>query len=103
VGLKAGARDPRVSKLIGVALPIARRDTSFLEGVAKPKLLISGDRDDISPAAQLAALFARLSEPKQLAIVRGADHFFAGLERDVADAAVRFLDSDGNAGATATD
>lgn len=91
VGLRAGADDPRVHALIGVALPIARRDASFLEGTTKPKLLVTGDRDDVSPAQQLTALFGKLQEPKQLVVVRGADHFFGGLERDVADAAVRFL------------
>ena len=94
VGLRAAASDPRVHMLIGVALPIARRDASFLEGVTKPKLLISGDRDDVSPGPQLVALLGRLPEPKQPVFVKGADHFFAGLERDVADAALRFIESD---------
>lgn len=92
VGLKAGVEDPRVGALIGIALPIARRDVTFLEGTAKPKLLISGDRDDISPADRLRTLVGRLAEPKQLVLVSGADHFFIGLEQDVADAVVRFLD-----------
>ena len=92
VGLKAGAEDHRVQKLIGVALPIARRDATFLEAVAKPKLLISGDRDDISPAAAMKELVAKLPEPKRLVFVTGADHFFAGLERDIAYAAVQFLE-----------
>jgi uncharacterized protein len=90
VGLRAGAADPRVHKLIGVALPIARRDASFLATVSKPKLLISGDRDDISPAVALQDLFATLPEPKELALIRGADHFFAGREHPVVDAAVKF-------------
>jgi uncharacterized protein len=92
VGLRAGADDSRVHKLIGVALPIATRDVSFLERVTKPKLLVSGDRDDYSPVARLNELFARLPEPKQLEIIRHADHFFGGLETDVAGAAARFLD-----------
>lgn len=92
VGLRAGADDPRVHAMIGVALPIARRDASFLEAVIKPKLLISGDRDDVSPVTQLNVLFDRMPEPKRLVFVKGADHFFAGLERDVADAALRFLE-----------
>ena len=91
VGLRAGAADPRVHKLIGVALPIARRDVSFLAAVTKPKLLISGDRDDISPAVRLGELFDSLPEPKALALVRGADHFFQGSEREVADRATAFL------------
>ena len=92
VGLRAGAADPRVHALIGVALPLARRDASFLEGITKPKLLISGDRDDVSPMPSVEALFTRLDEPKQLVGVTGADHFFAGLEGKVAAAALRFIE-----------
>lgn len=92
VGMRAGADDARVDKLIGVALPIVSRDASFLERATKPKLLISGDRDDYSPVTALEALCARLPEPRQLAIVNGADHFFRGREMDVADAALRFID-----------
>lgn len=91
VGLKAGAEDARVHKLIGVALPLARRDASFLPGVTKPKLLISGDRDDISPMPQVNDLIGRLSDPKSLTVVAGADHFFAGREAEVARAATAFL------------
>jgi alpha/beta superfamily hydrolase len=93
VGLKAGADDPRVHKLIGVALPIATRDASFLLGVMKPKLLVSGDRDDISPVAALEALHAKLADPKELVIVEGVDHFWSRREVDAADAAVRFLEA----------
>lgn len=93
VGLKAGAEDPRVAKLIGVALPVARRDASFLEGVSKPTLLVSGDRDDVSPVRALEALLAKMREPRRLVIVRGGDHFLRGLENDIAYAAVQFLGS----------
>lgn len=91
VGLRAGADDPRVHSLIGVALPIARRDASFLETVTKPKLLISGTRDDISPAAALDRLFAKLRDPKSIFLIEGADHFFGGREDEVASSAAAFL------------
>lgn len=91
VGLRAGAADPRVHKLIGVALPIARRDASFLTTVAKPKLLITGDRDDIAPAQAMTTLFSGIAAPKTLIIVDGADHFFGGSEHEVAEPAVAFL------------
>ena len=91
VGLRAGADDPRVHKLIGVALPIGMRDASFLLNAKKPKLLISGDHDNYSPVPALQDLVAKLSEPKSLVIVDGADHFFGGLEGKVAKAAVEFL------------
>ena len=92
VGLRAGADDTRVDKLIGVALPIATRDVSFLKTVAKPTLLVSGDRDQHSPVSELEALCAGLTGPTQLVVVAGADHFFRSREIDVADAALRFID-----------
>lgn len=91
VGLQAGAADPRVHKLIGVALPVASRDPAFLKSVTKPKLLISGDRDDYCPLPKLESVFAGLSEPKSLALIKGADHFFSGFEEEIATVAARFL------------
>jgi alpha/beta superfamily hydrolase len=91
VGLRAGADDPRVHKLIGVALPIGFRDPSFLQSVTKPKLLVSGDHDNYSPVPGLNGLVAKLPDPKSLVIVDGADHFFWGLEGKVAKAAMEFL------------
>ncbi len=91
VGLRAGSTDDRVHTLIGVALPVGTRDASFLATARKPVLLISGDRDHISPLVALRELVAKLAEPKQLVTVAGADHFFAGQERDVAQVAVAFV------------
>lgn len=91
VGLKAGAGDPRVHKLIGVALPVASRDASFLERVTKPKLIVCGTRDSHAPLDKINQLVARLPEPKTLAVINGADHFFQGLEDEIASAAYRFL------------
>lgn len=76
VGLKAGADDARVHKLIGVAPPVGSRDMSFLATITKPKLIISGDRDHICPLPALQKLLA--ADPGCLAIVPGADHFFGG-------------------------
>lgn len=91
VGLQAGAADPRVHKLIGVAFPLGFRDPSFLLSVTKPKLLISGDHDTYSPVPDLQKLLTQMPDPKTLVIVKGADHFFWGQEGEVATAAVEFL------------
>lgn len=91
VGLQAGAADARVHKLIGVAFPLGLRDPSFLLSVTKPKLLISGDRDNYSPIPDLQKLLGQLPDPKNLVIVKGADHFFWGQEGEIATAAVEFL------------
>jgi len=91
VGLRAGAADPRVHRLIGVALPLGFGDLSFLLTTEKPKLLISGERDPYSPLPSLHKLFSTLPEPKVLVTINGADHFFWGQEREAANAAAEFL------------
>lgn len=91
VGLRAGAADPRVHTLIGVALPLGFGDPSFLATSEKPKLLISGDQDPYSPLPGLQQLFATLPEPKALVTISGADHFFWGQEHEVAKAVVEFV------------
>ena len=91
VGLRAGAGDDRVHKLIGVALPMGFGDPSFLLPSPKPKLLISGDQDNYCPLPALNEFFAKLAGPKALVTVSGADHFFWGQEGEVAKAAVAFL------------
>jgi alpha/beta superfamily hydrolase len=91
VGLRAGMSDARVHLLVGVALPVGRRDASFLRTAQKPTLLVSGDRDDISPLPILQELTVHLPDPQQLVTISAADHFFRGREREVAQAAVMFL------------
>lgn len=91
VGLRAGSSDPRVHKLVGVALPIGVREAPFLLTSSKPKLLISGDHDHVAPLATLQDFVARLPEPKALVTIHGSDHFFWGQEAEVARATVDFL------------
>ena len=95
VGLQAGAQDDRVHRLIGVAFPLGFRDPAFLVNVTKPLLLVSGDRDSYSPIPDLTALVTKISAPKQLEVVSGADHFFMAREGEVAQAAVAFLQQTG--------
>jgi alpha/beta superfamily hydrolase len=91
VGLRAGADDPRVHRLIGVALPVARRDASFLLGVKKPTLLICGDRDDVAPLDRIQALHSAMPGPKALSVIPGANHFFLGQASSVGETAAAFL------------
>lgn len=80
--LKAACPDPRVMALIAVGAPMAVEDRdydySFLKGVAKPKLFVSGGRDQFGPRASLERLVTSLSRPKRLVFIDAADHFFAG-------------------------
>ena len=52
----------------------------------KPKLFVSGDRDQFGPRAKVERVVQGLPEPKKLVIVDGADHFFEGRLRELREA-----------------
>jgi pimeloyl-ACP methyl ester carboxylesterase len=56
-----------------------------------PTLLISGEQDEIAPAASLSALAAMLGPHCQVAVVRGADHFWWGYEKELARMVSQFF------------
>jgi alpha/beta superfamily hydrolase len=53
-------------------------DYSFLADCRIPKLFLSGDHDQYATEAELIRAVAAAAEPKQVALVPGADHFFTG-------------------------
>jgi uncharacterized protein len=88
VGLRAACPDPRVHAIISLGTPITPVDDraynyDFLKTCAKPKLFVSGARDQFGPRARLEALVTALPEPKKLVILDGADHFFEGRLREM--------------------
>lgn len=96
VGLRAAHEDTRVRALIGIGIPVApvAADTEeprvyafdFLRDCAKPKLFVSGARDQFGPRVKLQALIASVPEPKKLVVIEGADHFFEGRLRELREA-----------------
>jgi len=88
IALETGAVDPRVSVLIGIAPPLARPGYSFTHTLAsdKPKFFIQGDLDTLCPLKDMRAFYAKLKEPKELAIIDAASHLFEGKTREVGEA-----------------
>jgi uncharacterized protein len=78
VGLRAGCADARVSRLIGLGIPVNSTDFSFLRDCPKPKLFAHGSNDEFGAIAKVKALIPTLPGDNQLVIVEGVDHFFAG-------------------------
>jgi alpha/beta superfamily hydrolase len=79
-GMRAACPDQRVKAIIGLGTPVEVDDRlyrySFLSDCNKPKLFISGSRDEFSPKEKLAEVFAESAEPKKVVFVEGAGHFF---------------------------
>ncbi len=86
IGLTVGASDPRVTTLVGVAVPVTHYDFNAVLGSSKPKFFIHGERDDITPLKAMRESYARASEPKELVVIDAADHLFEGKVGEVADA-----------------
>jgi alpha/beta superfamily hydrolase len=86
VGLTAGAEDPRVTTLIGIALPVSRYDYSVVAASPKAKFFIHGEFDEICPLKEVREFYARCAEPKELVVIDAADHLFEGKVSQVAEA-----------------
>jgi len=95
VGLRVGCEDARVTRLIGLGIPVdnAAVDMSYLRVCAKPKLIIQGGNDTFGTRASVEALFATMPEPKRLVVIEGVDHFFAGKLGEVGAAIDTWLDT----------
>ena len=93
VGLRAACADSRVYAAIGLGVPVVpvAADTEeprvytydFLQECTKPKLFVSGARDQFGPRGKLEAMVASVPEPKKLVLIEGGDHFFAGRLREL--------------------
>ncbi|OYT72391.1 MAG: alpha/beta hydrolase [Chloracidobacterium sp. CP2_5A] len=86
VGFQAALRCPQVGGLLGIGIPAARFDFSFLHPVRLPAWIVQGDADDFGPAAAVEALVARCQAPKGLTLLPQANHFFDGHQTELAAA-----------------
>jgi alpha/beta superfamily hydrolase len=91
VGLRAACPDQRVKALIGIGIPLLPADErsydfEFLHTCNKPKLFVSGSRDQFSPKEKLQQLIESLPGPRKLVVIDGADHFFEGRLRELREA-----------------
>ena len=96
IGLRAAYSDERVHALAAVGTPVAPVTAGteqprvysfdFLRECRKPKLFVSGARDQFGPREKLEALVAGLAEPKKLVLIAGADHFFEGRLHELREA-----------------
>jgi len=87
-GLPVGCEHPRVGRLLGIGMPVMKYALTELMTCAKPKYFVHGTLDEFGPIAQMNSWFADLPEPKRLARIDGADHFFNG-HLDEYQAAIR--------------
>ncbi len=76
-GIPVAINDRRVKGVVAISPPLEIHDFKFLKGYKKNKLVVVGDRDEWCPVSRLKEWFDQLDEPKSLAIIEGADHFYS--------------------------
>lgn len=91
IGLPVGARDDRVSHLVGIGTPTESFDFDALAATTKPKLFVQGGRDEYGPLDDLREGLVRVGKPWALVVVEDADHFFEGHLEELQNAIVDFF------------
>jgi len=89
--LPVGFNNDRITALAAVSPPLSMFDFDFLKSCPKPKLLISGSRDDLIPINQFLEFCQNLPEPKECESIEGADHFWWGYESSLAAKVTAFF------------
>ncbi len=78
IALTAGADDPRVSLVAGIATPVDLFDFAGMTTSAKPIFLIHGEADEIASVKAVRRFYGELAEPRELVVIEDADHVFDG-------------------------
>jgi len=84
------AADERVAAAVAISTPSFGQSVPDF-AIRCPTLLISGDQDEIAPAASLAALARTIGPQCQVTVVPGADHFWWGYEEQLAELVAQFF------------
>jgi alpha/beta superfamily hydrolase len=89
--LPVGFNDDRIRVLAAVSPPFSMFDFDFLKSCPKPKLLISGGKDDLISINQFLEFCQNLPEPKECESIEAADHFWWGYESPLAAKVTAFF------------
>ena len=91
VGLPIAIQDERINGMVAIAPPLDLYDFGFLWGCKKRKLFIVGNQDLFCPISLFEEWYHYLEEPKSMAIIPGADHFFSSHVPLIAQPLRKFL------------
>ncbi len=91
VAIAAASRSNVAQALASIACPSRVFNEMSARELLAPKLLILGEHDHDFPAQQFKFMARRYTDPKDVEIIRGADHFFGGQVAEVARLATDFF------------
>ena len=92
VAMAAASRSNLAQAIVSVACPSRVFNEMSAQEMLLPKMLILGEHDHDFPAQQFKFMARRYSDPKQVEIIDGADHFFGGHVAQVVGLATSFFE-----------
>ena len=84
------AADERVTAVAAISVPAFSQGVPDL-AIRCPTLLISGEQDEIAPAASLSTLAHMIGPRCEATVVPGADHFWWGYEKELTKLVAQFF------------
>jgi alpha/beta superfamily hydrolase len=91
MALEAAQGNSVVQAIASIACPARHLKEMGVKEMLQPKLLVCGEYDHDFPSSQFRFLSQRFSEPKQVEIIYGADHFFGGHVEEVSELVTGFF------------
>lgn len=86
VAAQLAADDARVRLYVAIAPAVDDYDFSRLTTAGKPVFIVHGSEDELCALSSARRFYASLEEPRELAVVDGANHIFDGQVEEVAEA-----------------
>jgi alpha/beta superfamily hydrolase len=96
VVLRAACGDPSIRAIVAAGAAVSKTDLRDVINCDKPKLFVQGELDEFGSPADIKRFVAKLSEPKTLKVIEGADHFFEGRLPELEKAVSEFISAIGN-------
>ena len=91
VALPVAVEDERVNLLALVSPALADSGWEQLKGYSRLKFIILGDSDFVIPTERFQQQWQDVPEPRQHEVISGADHFWQGYERELAEKVAQFF------------
>jgi len=86
-------QDERIQAIAAISPPLSFATLEGLKAFPKPKLIITGSRDEFTTTEDFERFGESLTEPKEYEVIPGADHFWWGYEERVGERAATFFAS----------
>jgi hypothetical protein len=88
VALKVFCGNLQIERLLCAGTPVSKGDWSFLERCGGSKFFLHSTNDEHGPKAVMQKVFDAAADPKHLAWIESADHFFTDALDELEEAAL---------------